>query len=210
MSAKKVDLRNLDFNNAGAWPIQVKIAACILLGVLIVGAVWYFIVSDKRLVLEQREQTERDLRSDFEQKQGRAANLEPLKQQLAQMEVMLQQMLRQLPSKNEMPDLIVDVSQTALASGITNELFQPGAENRLEFYAEKPIALRMVGTYPQFGAFVSGVASLPRVVIMTMHDISLTPRDGNEATLELEGTVKTYRYLDEDEEAAAASAGGGK
>ena len=126
------------------------------------------------------------------------------------MEVMLQQMLRQLPSKNEMPDLIVDVSQTALASGITNELFQPGAENRLEFYAEKPIALRMVGTYHQFGAFVSGVASLPRVVIMTMHDISLTPRDGNEATLELEGTVKTYRYLDEDEEAAAASAGGGK
>ena len=210
MSAKKVDLRNLDFNNAGAWPIQVKIAACILLGVLIVGAVWYFIVSDKRLVLEQREQTERDLRSDFEQKQGRAANLEPLKQQLAQMEGMLQQMLRQLPSKNEMPDLIVDVSQTALASGITNELFQPGAENRLEFYAEKPIALRMVGTYHQFGAFVSGVASLPRVVIMTMHDISLTPRDGNEATLELEGTVKTYRYLDEDEEAAAASAGGGK
>ena len=210
MSAKKVDLRNLDFNTAGAWPIQVKIAACILLGVLIVGAVWYFIVSDKRLVLEQREQTERDLRSDFEQKQGRAANLEPLKQQLAQMEVMLQQMLRQLPSKNEMPDLIVDVSQTALASGITNELFQPGAENRLEFYAEKPIALRMVGTYHQFGAFVSGVASLPRVVIMTMHDISLTPRDGNEATLELEGTVKTYRYLDEDEEAAAASAGGGK
>ena len=210
MSAKKVDLRNLDFNNAGAWPIQVKIAACILLGVLIVGAVWYFIVSDKRLVLEQREQTERDLRSDFEQKQGRAANLEPLKQQLAQMEVMLQQMLRQLPSKNEMPDLIVDVSQTALASGITNELFQPGAENRLEFYAEKPIALRMVGTYHQFGAFVSGVASLPRVVIMTMHDISLTPRDGNEATLELEGTVKTYRYLDVDEEAAAASAGGGK
>ena len=210
MSAKKVDLRNLDFNNAGAWPIQVKIAACILLGVLIVGAVWYFIVSDKRLVLEQREQTERDLRSDFEQKQGRAANLEPLKQQLAQMEVMLQQMLRQLPSKNEMPDLIVDVSQTALASGITNELFQPGAENRLEFYAEKPIALRMVGTYHQFGSFVSGVASLPRVVIMTMHDISLTPRDGNAATLELEGTVKTYRYLDEDEEAAAASAGGGK
>ena len=210
MSAKKVDLRNLDFNNAGAWPIQVKIAACILLGVLIVGAVWYFIVSDKRLVLEQREQTERDLRSDFEQKQGRAANLEPLKQQLAQMEVMLQQMLRQLPSKNEMPDLIVDVSQTALATGISNELFQPGPETAKEFYAEKPIALRMVGTYHQFGAFVSGVASLPRVVIMTMHDISLTPRDGNEATLELEGTVKTYRYLDEDEEAAAASAGGGK
>ena len=205
MSAKKIDLRNLDFNNAGSWPIQVKIGACVLLGLLIVGAVWYFVVSDKRVVLEQREQTERELKKDFEQKQGRAANLEPLKQQLAQMEVMLQQMLRQLPSKNEMPDLIVDVSQTALASGITNELFQPGAETRREFYAEKPIELRMVGTYHQFGAFVSGVASLPRVVIMTMHDISLTPRNGNESTLVLEGTVKTYRYLAEEEEAVAVT-----
>ncbi len=121
------------------------------------------------------------------------------------MEVMLQQMLRQLPSKNEMPDLIVDVSQTALASGINNELFQPGAETMLEFYAEKPIALRMVGTYHQFGAFVSGVASLPRVVIMTMHDISLKPRGPNDSTLVLEGTVKTYRYLDEEEVAGAGS-----
>jgi len=204
VSAKKIDIRNLDFNNAGSWPIQVKIAACLLLGALIVGGAWYFFVRDQLVILEQRETTEQELKDDFQQKQGRAANLEPLKQQLAQMEVMLQQMLRQLPSKNEMPDLIVDVSQTALASGITNELFQPGTEVPQEFYAEKPIALRMVGTYHQFGAFVSGVASLPRVVIMTMHDISLTPRNNNENTLVLEGTVKTYRYLDEEEEVAAA------
>ena len=92
------------------------------------------------------------------------------------MEQQLQQMLRQLPSKTEMPDLIVDISQTALATGLNNELFQPGPETPKEFYAEKPIALRMVGTYHQFGAFVSGVASLPRVVILTMHDISLRPR----------------------------------
>jgi type IV pilus assembly protein PilO len=207
VSAKKgVDLRNLDFNNAGSWPLQVKIGACVLLGVLILLGTYYFFVSDQRVVLEQRMKTEQELRDDFQQKQGRAANLEPLKQQLAQMEVMLQQMLRQLPSKNEMPDLIVDVSQTALASGITNELFQPGAEVPQEFYAEKPITLRMVGTYHQFGAFVSGVASLPRVVIMTMHDISLTPRESSPNTLVLEGTVKTYRYLDEEEEVAAAAA----
>ena len=199
MSSKKVDLRNLDFNNSGAWPIQVKIGACILLGALIVGLTWYFFVSDQRLALQAEEGVELQLREEFQGKQGRAANLEPLKQQLAQMEVMLQQMLRQLPSKNEMPDLIVDVSQTALASGINNELFQPGAETTLEFYAEKPIALRMVGTYHQFGAFVSGVASLPRVVIMTMHDISLKPRGDRDQTLVLECTVKTYRYLDEDE-----------
>lgn len=206
MSSKKVDLRNLDFNNSGAWPTQVKLGACVLVVAVIIGLAWYLFVSDKRLMIQNEEATEATLRTEFQTKQGKAANLEPLKQQLAQMEVMLQQMLRQLPSKNEMPDLIVDVSQTALASGINNELFQPGAETALEFYAEKPIALRMAGTYHQFGAFVSGVASLPRVVIMTMHDISLKPRGEGDQTLVLEGTVKTYRYLDEDETAEAAAA----
>lgn len=203
MSSKNVDLRNLDFNNAGAWPIQIKAVACVLLVAVIVGISWYLFVSDRRVILASEEATEMTLREEFQGKQGRAANLEPLKQQLAQMEVMLQQMLRQLPSKNEMPDLIVDISQTALAAGINNELFQPGAESQREFYAEKPIQLRMVGTYHQFGAFVSGVASLPRVVIMTMHDISLEPRSGSDGTLVLSGTVKTYRYLDEEEANAA-------
>ena len=204
MSSKNIDLRNLDFNNAGAWPLQIKAAACVLLVLLIIGISWYLFVSDRRITLQAEEATEVTLREEFQGKQGRAANLEPLKQQLAQMEVMLQQMLRQLPSKNEMPDLIVDISQTALAAGITNELFQPGAESQREFYAEKPIQLRMVGTYHQFGAFVSGVASLPRVVIMTMHDISLEPKAGTSGTLVLSGTVKTYRYLDEEETTNAA------
>jgi len=144
------------------------------------------------------------------------------------MEQQLQQMLRQLPSRTEMPALINDISQTALATGISNELFKPGPEAPKEFYAEKPIELKMVGTYHQFGAFVSGVASLPRVVIMTMHDISLRARGGDKdplaaigpnSSLELAGTVKTYRYLDEEEaaaqekaaaEAAAAAAKGGR
>ena len=204
MSQKKLSLKELDFNNMGAWPQQAKIGFCVIIGLVIVGLAWYLFVQDKRVELASLERQEADLRNEFETKQGRAANLEPLKQQLAQMEVMLQQMLRQLPSKNEMPDLIVDVSQTALASGINNELFQPGPETQLEFYAEKPISLRMVGTYHQFGAFVSGVASLPRVVIMTMHDIQLKPRSAGDTTLVLEGTVKTYRYLDEDEEVAVA------
>ena len=135
------------------------------------------------------------------------------------MEQQLQQMLRQLPSKTEMPDLIIDVSQTALSSGLNNELFQPGAESVKEFYAEKPIALRLVGSYHQFGAFVSGVASLPRVVILTMHDINLKPKGGSGVispggALELSGTVKTYRYLDdtelEEQERLAAEAEKGK
>jgi type IV pilus assembly protein PilO len=202
------DFRNLDFNNAGAWPVPIKAFFCVLLAALILFLGWYFFVDDQRIQLAGLEQQEQTLRQDFEFKAGKAANLEPLKEQLAEMEVMLFQMLRQLPSRTEMPDLIVDISQTALATGIQNELFRPGSETRLEFYAEKPIALRMVGTYHQFGAFVSGVASLPRVVIMTMHDISLRPRAGETlgpGNLVLEGTVKTYRYLDEDETAAGGA-----
>ena len=214
MSSKKFNLRDLDVNNIGAWPRNAKIGFCVMIAVLIIGLAWWLFVRDKRTELEGLQAQETELRTEFETKQGRAANLEPLKQQLAQMEQQLQQMLRQLPSKTEMPDLIVDISQTALATGIQNELFQPGPETPKEFYAEKPIALRMVGTYHQFGAFVSGVASLPRVVIMTMHDISLQPRDaktdpnakiGPNSALELAGTVKTYRYLDEEETAAQGS-----
>lgn len=208
--SKKVDFKNLDFNNIGSWPRQAKIAFCAVVGLLIVGLAWYLFISDKTAELETLEQRESELRRTFEEKQGQAANLDALKQQLVQMEAQLQQMLRQLPSKNEMPDLIVDISQTALATGITNELFQPGPEQPKDFYAEKPIALRMVGSYHQFGAFVSGVASLPRVVIMTMHDISLKPKGtgvagqpagitADTSALELSGTVKTYRYLDEEE-----------
>ena len=208
--SKKMDLRNLDTSNPGSWPLPVKLFACVLAGIVIIGAAWYFFVADRRTELEGLVAKEATLKAEFEDKQGRAANLEPLKQQLAQMELMLQQMLRQLPSKNEMPDLIVDVSQTALATGISNELFQPGAETAKEFYAEKPINLRMVGTYHQFGAFVSGVASLPRVVIMTMHNISLTPRAGKPGLLVLQGTIKTYRYLDDEEIAAQQTAGGAK
>lgn len=214
MSQKKVSLRDLDFNNIGSWPRQAKIGFCAILGLLILFLAYWLFVRDKRDELAQLEQTESSLRAEFEEKQGRAANLEPLKQQLAQMEQVLQQMLRQLPSKTEMPDLIVDISQTALATGLQNELFQPEPEVPKEFYAEKPISLRMIGSYHQFGAFVSGVASLPRVVIMTFHNISLKPRSKDgviNATsgLELAGTVKTYRYLDEEETKQAQPAADG-
>lgn len=211
MSKKKMSLRELDLNNTGSWPREYKIGFCVLLSALIFGLLWYVVTRPKGNELETLERREAELRTDFEDKQGKAANLEPLKQQLAQMEQQLQQMLRQLPSRTEMPALINDISQTALATGIHNELFKPGPETPKEFYAEKPIELKMVGTYHQFGAFVSGVASLPRVVIMTMHDISLRPRDGGNgsatgigpgSSLELAGTVKTYRYLDEEEAAA--------
>ncbi|MCS4278523.1 type IV pilus inner membrane component PilO [Stenotrophomonas rhizophila] len=222
--SQKINLKELDFNNIGNWPQKAKVVFCVLLALFIMIMSWFLLISGKRDELASLESRESQLRSEFEKEQGRAVNLEPLKQQLTQMEQVLQQMLRQLPSKTEMPDLIIDISQTALSSGLSNELFQPGAEQPKEFYAEKPIALRMVGSYHQFGAFVSGVASLPRVVILTMHDINLKPKDpktgitARSGALELSGTVKTYRYLDdvemEAQEKAAAekekAAKGGK
>lgn len=213
--SKKFNAKDLDFNNIGAWPRNAKIVFCVILSLLIIGLSYLLVVSGQRDELAGLVSKESTLRQEFEDEQKRAVNLEPLKQQLAQMEQVLQQMLRQLPSKTEMPDLIIDVSQTALSSGLNNELFKPGDESLNEFYAEKPIALRLVGSYHQFGAFVSGVASLPRVVILTMHDINLKPKGGQGVitpggALELSGTVKTYRYLDDtelaDQEKAAADA----
>ena len=203
MSQKKTSLKNLDINNIGAWPQNAKIGFSVILALFILAFAYFLFIKGKAETLESLEGEEVRLRQDFEKEQAKAANLEPLKQQLAQMEQV-------------MPDLIIDISQTALSSGLANELFQPEPETLKEFYAEKPIQLRMVGNYHQFGAFVSGVASLPRVVILTMHDISLKPKEGkggvNRGALELSGTVKTYRYLDEkevaDQEAAAAAANG--
>ncbi len=212
---KLSDFRDLDYQNAGNWPQGVKMTFCVLLFLVICLLGWYFQIRGQQDDLESKQNQERTLKQDFSVKQAKAVNLEALRQQLEEMKDMLRQMLLQLPSKTEMPELLVDISQTALSSGIENDLFQPGAEQIKEFYAEKPITLRMVGSYHQFGAFISGVASLPRVVILTMHDVSLRPQQnaGGAAgakpalmsgPLALEGTVKTYRYVDDDEQAANA------
>lgn len=203
------DLRKADINNLGSSPVSVQAVFAGILFALICGLGWYMYFNPMHEEFDGLVGKERELRADFEHKQERAANLQAYREQLQQIELVLQQMLRQLPGKTEMPDLLVDISQTALASGIANELFEPQPEISKEFYAEKPISLRMVGSYHQFGEFVSGVASLPRVVILTMHDISLkqNTRDANAPAgqLILEGTVKTYRYLDDDEQSAVAA-----
>ncbi|MEZ5472454.1 MAG: type 4a pilus biogenesis protein PilO [Marinicella sp.] len=195
------EINGLDTSNPGGWPKKIKIGAAILLALALIGFGYYFFIEEKRVKLESLQKDEGNLKGTYTTKYKKAAQLEDYRAQLEEMEIILQSMLRQLPSKNEMSDLIVDVSQTALASGIENELFEPGAETLKDFYAEKPISLRMKGSYHDFGAFVSGVASLPRVVILTMHDISLKPTGDSllGGQLILEGTAKTYRYLDEEE-----------
>ena len=208
------ELQSLDMENPGGWSNGVKIIALIFIVAIIIGAGFFLLIKDKRLNLQSKEREETTLRNTYSVKYQKASQLDAYREQLAEMEVILQSMLKQLPSKNEMPDLIVDISQTALASGIDNELFEPGPEKLRDFYAEKPIQLRMIGSYHEFGRFVSGVASLPRVVILTMNDISLKPVGDSLSggKLLLEGTAKTYRYLDEEEQmqvnAATPAAGG--
>ncbi len=212
---KLSDINNLDAKNYGSWPLPIKFLAAFLLFAVVVVAGYFMKIKPANDELDVLRAKELELISVFTEKQGKVVNLEEYKKQLEEMRELLRQMIRQLPSKTEMPDLLIDVSQTALSSGIDNELFEPGPEVAKEFYAEKPITLRMKGTYHQFGAFVSGVASLPRVVILTMHDVSLTPADKAAATggktaassgsLVLEGTVKTYRYLDDDELSAMSA-----
>ena len=204
MSPRKFGISGLNLNDVDHWPRPAKIGCCVLVGLLTVALAWVAIIRHQSQALAALEHREEHLRREFEQAQGRAVKLQPLKQQLGQLEQALQQQLRLLPSRTEMTELIIAISRAALSSGLSNELFQPGPESPQAFYAEKPITLRMVGSYHQFGAFVSDVASLPGVVILTMHDIHLKPKDSvagrvPRATLELSGTVKTYRYLDEDE-----------
>lgn len=200
------DLRNTDFSDLGSAPAQVRYILLSVLLVLILVAGYFLIIDDKKKALEQDQQQELALMADFEFKQQKAANLEAYEKQLTDMQDLLQTMFRQLPSKTEMDKLLVDVSQTALAAGIDVQLFEPQAETFQDFYAERPISIRMLGDYHEFGDFVSRVAALPRVVILTMHDISLKRAAANqsrygdsEGRLILEGQVKTYRYVDEVE-----------
>jgi len=208
---KLSDFSNLDRNNIGGWPQGVKLTFCVILFLLLLGAGYYFKIMDQGQELEGKQNQENALKKEFSDKQAKVVNLDALQQQLDEMRDMLRQLLRQLPSKTEMPELLVNISQTALSAGLETQLFQPGAETVKEgFYAEKPITLKMLGTYHQFGNFISGVAALPRVVILTMHDVALKPLGGAKAApngqLSLEGTVTTYRSVEEDENSESGAA----
>lgn len=188
------ELNELDLNNIGDWPMPVKTVAVVLLCVGLAGAFYYFHTQEQLVQLERVQATERELRRSFEDKQHKAASLEDYKEQIAEMKESFDTMLRQLPNRTEVASLLVDVSQTGLASGLEFELFQPGNEVQKDFYAELPIQVRVNGTYHDFGRFISGLATLPRIV--TVHDAKIA--ETASARLSLQATVKTYRYLDED------------
>jgi len=192
------ELKSLDINDVGRWPLAFRAAVIAIVFVVVIGAgVWFTIVQDKAPQLKRAEDDEKTLRVTFENKQRKAANYDAYKAQLAQIEQSFGTMLRQLPGETEIPSLIVDISQTGLASGLQEKLFQPQPEIPKDFYAEKPIKIRLTGGYHEMANFVSGVAALPRIV--TLHNINITP-EGQDSydQLSLEVTAQTYRYLDEE------------
>ncbi len=195
---------NWDLNRAGTWPRAIKVVVIVLMCLIVVG-VWYYLDTQEQVTqLDAARNREAELKKTFELKQKRAANLEVYRKQLEQIERTFGDLLKQLPDRTQVPELLVDVSQTGLATGLEFELFKPADEANKEFYAELPIQIRVIGDYLKFGTFVSGLASLPRIV--TVHNVKITRRTdpkGND-TLVMDSTVKTYRYLDDDEAALAA------
>ncbi len=199
---------DLDPNNIGSWPGPLKGVVILVLCAALLGAGYWFDTKDQLVRLETSQKKEVELKRVFEIKQRKAANLEPLREQLKEMKESFGNLLRLLPNKTEIEGLLVDISQSGLSAGLEFELFKPSAEQVAEFYAIQPIKIRVTGTYHEFGNFVSTVASLPRIV--TQHDINMAPKKGGaiggDDELVMNMVAKTYRYLEEEEiEAAAAS-----
>jgi len=195
-----IDLNNLDFSELASWPVAVKAVLIIIVAAAVLVLGYFVDIQAQQDDLARITSEESRLKEDFELKQLKASNLDAYKAQMIEMEDSFGAMIRQLPSKTEVEDLLVDISQTGIASGIEFQLFKPLAEKHIEFYAELPITLKMTGTYHQFGEFVSGIAALPRIV--TLENISIQSSKnakGNKKVLTMDVTAKTYRYLDESE-----------
>lgn len=196
------DINNLSFDNIGGWPVPIKIIFILLIAAAIMGVAYWKDIAPLQESLKKVQEEEQNLRVTFEAKQKKAANLDALKQQLEDIKETFGDLLKRLPNKTEVAALLVDISQQGLGAGLEFDLFKPGQEKPADFYVELPIQIQVKGTYHEFGDFISGVSDLPRIV--TNHNIKIRPVGGNEASLVLETTAKTYRYMDEEEEEASA------
>lgn len=195
---------NWDVNAAGSWPVPIKAAAIAFISALVAGAAIYYDTLPQLDELGVLQKKETDLRLSFDIKQKKAINLQDYIDQLAEIEVSLGEMIKQMPTKAEVANLLIDISQTGLANGLEFKLFQPGQEEHKEFYTELPISIMVSGQFAQLGSFVSGLASLPRVV--TMHDVDIKPID--EGKLLMMATVKTYNESVAEESVAKIRKGG--
>ncbi len=200
------ELKQLDPRDPGRWPLPVRLSVIAIFFLLVTAGLLYFLVwGSRKDELAGLQNQELQLRDEFRTKHAKAVNLDLYKQQLVDIEKSFGAMLRQLPGKTEMQNLLVDISQSGTATGLQQVLFQPLPEQNRDFYAEVPIKIRLIGNYHQMGEFVSVIAGLPRIV--TLHDVSIQSagaKSYDQLTMEL--TAKTYRYLDDNEIAAASAA----
>lgn len=196
-----IELRQLDINQAGSWPVAFKIAALVILFIVIVIAGHFLVWQDQTETLEKIQAEEETLKNTYLLKKRSAVNLPALRAQLEEIEQSLSAMLKQLPDKSEMEALLVDINQAGLGRGLQFELFKPAEKETINaFYAELPVSIRVTGGYHDIGAFASDISRLPRIV--TLNDITIAPAaDGK---LVLDAVAKTYRYLDEEEIAKQA------
>ncbi len=192
------DFRQLDPNDPGMWPLAPRIFLLTALLLLVLAAAWWFDWRNQTEELEQKQGEETRLKDDWLVKKRQAANLDEYRRQLAEIDRQFGALLKQLPNKTEMENLLIDVNQAGLGRGLQFELWKPGPEQIKDFYAEVPVSIRITGNYHDIGHFVGDVAKLPRIV--TLNDIALeTNKDGS---LKLDATAVTYRYLDDEEVAA--------
>jgi len=189
--------QNLDTSNIGGWPPLVKGVVIALICVVVIAGGYWFDTQDQLSDLHTAQQKEQKLKKEFETKQAKAANLNAYKRQMKEMKDTFGTLLRQLPNRNEVADLLVDITQAGLSNGLEFNLFKPQKEQRKEFYAELPISLQVVGGYHQFGAFVSAVAALPRIV--TMANVHIHEQGKAGGPLTMDATATTYRYLEASE-----------
>ena len=193
-------MRELDPNDPGRWPLPFRLGATAVIFLVAVALLGYMLAwKPKKPDLDAAKAEEQQLLGTLEQKARKAANLDAYKAQLAEIEQSFGAMLRKLPNKTEVPSLLTDISQQGSGAGLDQKLFQPSDQVNKDFYAELPIKMRLTGSFHAIGAFVSGIAALPRIV--TLHDVQIKPVEkGSTDQLQLDVTAKTYRYLDEEEQ----------
>jgi len=190
------DLKNIDINNIAGWPTPIKIVGIALICALLLFLGWYFLIADELTEYDQVQQREQSLRQTFLDKKGLAVNLPAYRQQMEEMQQTFGTLLRQLPNKTEVPNLLVDITQAGLGRGLNFVLFKPEKERPLEFYAELPINITVTGTYHQLGEFVSDIAALPRIV--TVGNINIGSGQKGDV-LSMSAVARTYRYLEPEE-----------
>ncbi len=195
------NVNELSLDNVGQWPKPIKIGVAVVLSLLLIGLGYWLIAKENFEQYDALLVQEGTLKSDFELKQHQASNLQAYRNQMVIMEERFGNMLKKLPTQNEMPGLLEDISKTGIASGLTFELFAPLPEVQHDFYIELPIKTAVVGNYHQFAVFLSRVAEMNRIV--TLHDFVIGRGGATEVErkkntsgdqLNMEMTAKIYRY----------------